>query len=668
MGIAPLLNDACRFLQLDFDLIKQHPHQMYDFAHIWIPEKSLMRERYSAVLGHTPRVLFGLPQSWEPLLHVIRHPSEVLSVALSPDGGRLASGSEDEIVRIWNTATGELENELEGHTDWVFSVAFLHNGHFIVSGSKDMSVRIWNMATCETTYMLMGHTSPVTSVAISRNDKFVVSGSWDRTVRIWETETGEPLRELKGHVDEVESVAVSPDCQHIASGSRGEVWIWTKDGVIEHKLECPTEKYNEVYDLAFSHNGHRILCNVDRTEWTTTGHRLSTLDTDNCHDITSIAYSPNDNEIAYGTLNGRVMIWNMETNETHKLGSHSDWVYSIAFSPDGSRIASGSYDGTVRIWDPRLWGTFSEEVDLGGPSVALSHDGHWIVTVSHHHIQVWTVTETMTKMNELSIDDVLSLALSCDDSRIVIGCRDGSIQVWNHLTNTIECQMSGHSNWVWSVAFSYDGCHVVSGSDDKTVQIWDCHTGNEVALYQHSEMVTCVTFSHDGGCVAFGDNHSVWIWNLSTGQIHTNPDNKSGRQGWTDSVAFSHDSNHVISGGEGGVWIWNVMTNNSTKVLEEIQLPDGTRVHPLGKGNFHIYGPVDEETTNNISPYLLSISPDHNWITGEQGEHICWIHPQYQAFCKAHIAKSIVCLHSVSGTVVLDLKSTQHTECVMPGV
>ena len=98
MGIAPLLNDARRFLQVDFDLIKQHLHQMYDFAHVWIPEQSLVRERYGAVLGHTPRVLFGLSQSWEPLLHVIRHSSAVFSVAFSPDGGHLASGSDDEIV------------------------------------------------------------------------------------------------------------------------------------------------------------------------------------------------------------------------------------------------------------------------------------------------------------------------------------------------------------------------------------------------------------------------------------------------------------------------------------------------------------------------------------------------------------------------------------------
>ena len=224
-----------------------------------------MRERYAAVLGHTPQVLFGLSQSWEPVLHVIRHPSPVTSVAFSLDSGRLASGS-DEIVRIWNTATGELEDELEGHTNTVWSVAFSHNGLFIVSGSRDRTVRIWNTATCETRFMLTGHTNEVMSVAISRNDQFVVSGSEDRMVRIWSTETGELLRELKGHEDTVNSVAVSPDCQHIASESHNEVWIWTKDGVIEHKLECSSNEYDPVYGLTFSHDGFRILCNAYRTE------------------------------------------------------------------------------------------------------------------------------------------------------------------------------------------------------------------------------------------------------------------------------------------------------------------------------------------------------------------------------------------------------------------
>ena len=269
-------------------------------------------------LGHTPRVLFGVSQSWQPL-HVIRHPETVTSVAFSPDSSRLASGS-DEMVRIWNTTTGELENELEGHTGYVESMAFSHNGRFIVSGSCDTTVRIWDTATCQTTYVLTGHEAIVMSVAISRDDKFVVSGSKDRTVRMWDAAIGELLHELKGHAHEVISVAVSPNCQRVASVScAGELWIWTKAGVIEHKLGCLANEL--MYDLAFSNDGHQILCNINRTEWTTMGHHLPPPDTNNDPSDTgctvSVAYSPDDSEIVCGMVDGGVMIWNRDPNKTH---------------------------------------------------------------------------------------------------------------------------------------------------------------------------------------------------------------------------------------------------------------------------------------------------------------------------------------------------------------
>ena len=631
-----------------------------------------MRERYAATLGRSPRVLFGLSQSWQPLVHVLRNAYSVTSiafsvtsVAFSPDSSRLASGS-FEIVRIWNTATGELEDELEGHTGVVESVAFSHNGRFIVTGS-DETVRIWDTATCETTYMLTGHEETVTSVAISRNDKFVLSGSIDGRVRMWDTATGGLLRELQDHGYEVNSVAVSSDCQHVASASPEELWIWTKVGVMEHKLEAPA--IDVPYDLAFSNVGCRILCNFNRTEWTTTGHHPSLPDTDdNPGDMgrtISVAYSPDDSEIVWGMENGKVKIWNKDIKKTNILGRHSQEVTSVAFSPDGSRIASGSEDGTIRIWDPRLRGTIDkEESSEGLRAVALSRDGGWIVTAPRHHVQVWRVTETVAKVNDLiTEDEVCCLALSHDGTRVVIGCADGSILVWNHMTNTTECQMRGHSHWVNCVAFSYDGRHVVSGSGDETVRIWDCHTGNEGSMHQHSRTL-CIAFSRDGGRVAFGSkNGEVWIWNPSTGQVQSDlvSEPETWARSWIYSIAFSHDDSQVISGWiSGGVWIWNLTTNESTHLSEgRIQLPDGTRAHSLGIAHFHIYDPVDQETTNDIPPYILSISQNRDWIIGEQAAHNCWIPPRYRNFTKAYVAKSIVWLRYEGGRmIVIDLKST----------
>ena len=296
----------------------------------------------------------------------------------------------------------------------------------------------------------------------------------------------------------------------------------------------------------------------------------------------------------------------------------------------------------------------------------MSRDGGWFVTASRHHVQVWRVMETVAKANELitAKDDVWCLALSRDGTRVVIGCADGCILVWNHLTNITERWMHGHDFCsVGCVAFSYDGRHVVSGSSDGSVRIWDCHTGNEVSMYQTSHCVTrCVAFSRDSGRVAIGfetygsdSEGTVRIWNPSNGQIQIRPET-----GWMDSVAFSHDDSYVMFGSSRGVLIWNLTTNESTHLVGSGRLPDGTRVHSLGIGCFHIYDPVDQEATNDTYPYLLSISDNRDWILGGQAEHDCWISPHYRNFTWAYVAKSRVWLvYRSKSMIVLDLKSTQ---------
>jgi WD40 repeat protein len=90
----------------------------------------------------------------------------------------------------------------------------------------------------------------------------------------------------------------------------------------------------------------------------------------------------------------------------------------------------------------------------------------------------------------LTSQELWSCAFSRDGSRVVIAV-GAMVYVWNHVTNTRECELQGHSQYVNSVAFSNDGSHVVSGSHDKTVRIWNCHTKSQVNLYPHSHMVSC---------------------------------------------------------------------------------------------------------------------------------------------------------------------------------
>jgi tRNA A-37 threonylcarbamoyl transferase component Bud32 len=238
----------------------------------------------------------------------------VRSVAFSPDGQTLASGSDDKAVRLWRAADGTLLRTLEGHTDWVRSVAFSPDGQTLASGSDDHTVRLWRVSDGALLRTLEGHTGSVWSVAFSPDGQTLASGAVDTTVRLWRAADGALLRTLEGHTGSVRSVAFSPDGQTLASGSWDDtVRLWrAADGALLRTLE---------------------------------GHTDS---------VWSVAFSPDGRLLASGSDDKTVRLWRAADGRLLRtLEGHTAWVRSVAFSPDGRLLASGSIDGTVRLWGVR---------------------------------------------------------------------------------------------------------------------------------------------------------------------------------------------------------------------------------------------------------------------------------------------------------------------------
>ena len=145
----------------------------------------------------------------------------------SPSRSVLAGILTGNFPNIANVARGQQEywpsnqHVLQGHTSSVSSVAFSPDGRHIVSGSQDYTIQVWDAQTgAQVGNPLEGHTKSVNSVAFSPDGRHIVSGSWDHTIQVWDAQTGAQVgNPLEGHTDSVDSVAFSPDGGHIVSGS-----------------------------------------------------------------------------------------------------------------------------------------------------------------------------------------------------------------------------------------------------------------------------------------------------------------------------------------------------------------------------------------------------------------------------------------------------------------
>jgi WD40 repeat protein len=136
----------------------------------------------------------GNPANWPAEVHSLHgHTGPIDSVAYSPDGTHIVSGSRDKTVRVWVASTGQcVAGPLQGHTDEVMCVAYLPDGIHIVSGSDDKTLRVWDASTGQCVAgPFQGHTDTISSVACSPDGIHIVSGSWDKTIRVWIARTGQ---------------------------------------------------------------------------------------------------------------------------------------------------------------------------------------------------------------------------------------------------------------------------------------------------------------------------------------------------------------------------------------------------------------------------------------------------------------------------------------------
>jgi hypothetical protein len=298
------------------------------------------------------------PQASQPGKSVAAHALEpgsfatrnrVVKVALSDDGGVLASAGDETSVRLWQ-ASGT--RELIGHTQNATSVAVSHDGQFVASGSFDGMIRLWRVSDGQVIKSWSGHSDNVFSVGFSPDGTTVYSAGGDKTIKIWRPTDGVLINTVSVPKKNYVIVAISPDMGLVGFyRDDGSFEIWSL--VSNQLISMLRDKSPSVNCGAFSKDGLLLALGIGK------GIQVWRRVTDGRLDlqgvgapVMSVALTSDGQTLAAGFWNGAIQVWNVQDGRPiHIFDSHTKSVNSLAFSADGRTLASGSDDGSVRVWN-----------------------------------------------------------------------------------------------------------------------------------------------------------------------------------------------------------------------------------------------------------------------------------------------------------------------------
>ena len=461
--------------------------------------------------------------SGQELQRFAGHTNVIWSVAFSPDGQSILTGSYDRTARIWDVASGQQRAVLE-HSDFVWAVAFSPEGRLALTGCQDATARLWDIAAQSEQRVFTGHDALVSSVAFAPDGHSILTGSHDRTARLWDVATSAELRRFAGHTSDIWAVAMSGDGHLVLTGGTDQVArLW--DARSGAQLRALAGHEELIYGVTFSPDGMRALTgSQDRTarlwdlasgqqirQYTATGSVLC------------CAFAPDGRSVAIGSTDHTARVWDTQPPPDPRIWvGHADGIWSLAFSPDGTRAVTGSVDKTARLWD----------------------------VATGRQIDVFTLPN----------DGATGVAFSPDGSMILTGSFDHTARLWDVATGEELRLFAGHTAWVQTVAFSPNGRYALTGGLDTTVRLWDVTTGEQRRIFAgHTDGVIWATFAPDGQTILSGGaDATARLWDVTTGAELRR---FTGHTGAVQAVAFSPDGRYVLTGSEDRTArIWDVAT------------------------------------------------------------------------------------------------------------
>jgi WD40 repeat protein len=431
-----------------------------------------------------------------PLRTMEGHTGGITAIAFSPDGRRLASCSHDSTVRLWETATGMQVRILRVRDDspgvsgpvgtkglslgGVLTIAFSPDGKLLATGSADGTVRFWDPDSGEELHILRGHGGEVTKVVFSRDGKVLASASRDHTIRLWDPVSGKHLQARPGQDGAVGGLAVSGDGQLVAAlGKDRRIRLWS--ALTRRQLHLLPRHKEDISSAAFTPDGQLFASadlGGDVRLWDTATGKEQSGRGEFVAPVDSVAFSSANLLLWSGASS--LVFWDVSAERiVDQIAGEGGSMRRVQTSFDG-KVAAARDEDCLLVWDvatrkkrQRIAGVFAAH--------ALSPDGRLLATCSQQEngIRLWNVADGEQRgvlANQVSPEDrpaLFPFVLSPDCRLLARPSKDNTLQLWETASGKVRRQLRGHLAAVGPVAFSPDGLLLYSGSHDTTVLVWD---------------------------------------------------------------------------------------------------------------------------------------------------------------------------------------------------
>lgn len=516
-------------------------------------------------------------QNGQPVRKLGGHTGWIRSLAFSPDGKLIATGSTDLTINLWNAHDGTLLRTLKGHTDMVSHVTFSPDSSRLASTARDGSVRLWDVSRGAEVRdgsipqpFLQMPTDPATgspfwttAAVFSPDGSMLAIGSTDTNVRVLSTSDSSMLHTFDTHrtLIVIRGLEFSPDGTMLASASvDGEVRLWDPRTGAER--------------ISFQHQADQtagISWHPDGTKLVTSSDRLGTV-------------------LVWNTSNGTV---------AERLSLAHGPAIGLSYSSLGRILGSSGENGVIRlsVLDEDKYIMLSDAAPTHQPMAFVSDVDLAVATSTHDPGSVVLFDLTRSRQPQTLTNltgQVQSVVVSPDLNRIAMGSSKGELQLWDLRRTELLRTLQGLDGGITFLA-SGDGGKLLAGSNDAgsasgggtpTIAIWDAESGTlQHRLTGHSDTITGLAMQPWGSTLAsISSDGTLRLWNGSDGTRIRTIETSDSYGGYT-SIAFSPDGTLLVAGHVAGVITFhNAETGETVHTIKT----HGSRVlalafHPEGK-------------------------------------------------------------------------------------